>query len=57
MLVQPVLSNEYEVASQIIKSMLQKGLITKKEHEKIDKRNKQTFISEAVNKCLDIKAL
>lgn len=55
MLIQPVLSNEYEVASHIIKSMLQKGLITNKEYEKIDIRNKQTFIGETANKCLAIK--
>ena len=55
MLVQPVLSNEYEVARLIIKNMLQKGLITKKEHEKIDIRNKKTFLGGAVNKYLAIK--
>lgn len=50
MLIYPVVSNEYEVAIHIIKSMLQKGLITKKEYEKIDAKNKQTFIDESAAK-------
>mgnify|MGYP003591739664 CR=1 FL=1 len=50
MLIHPVLSNEYEVASRIIKSMLQKGLITKKEYEKIDAENRRIFINESAAK-------
>lgn len=50
MLIRPVVSNEYEVASHIIKSMLQKGLITKKEYEKIDVENRRTFINESAPK-------
>ncbi len=50
MLVHPVVSNEYEVASHIIKSMLQKGLITKKEYEKIDAENRRTFINDLAAK-------
>ncbi|WP_018704756.1 SHOCT domain-containing protein [Anaeromusa acidaminophila] len=50
MLIQPVISNEYEVASHIIKSMLQKGLITKREYEKIDAENRRTFINESTTK-------
>lgn len=50
MLIYPVVSNEYEVASYIIKNMLQKGLITKKEYEKIDAENKRTFIKELAAK-------
>lgn len=46
MLVYPVVSNEYEIASYIIKSMLQKGLISNKEFIKIDAENKRTFIEK-----------
>lgn len=45
-LIYPVASNEYEVASRIIRNMFQKGLITKAEYEKIDAENKRTFIKE-----------
>lgn len=44
----PVVSNEYEVALHIIKGMLQKGLITRKEFDKIDAENKRSFI-EAIS--------
>jgi hypothetical protein len=47
MLIHPVVSNEYEIASRIIKSMLQKGLISKTEFEKIDAENKRTFIGRS----------
>lgn len=50
MLVHPVVSNEYEIASYIIKSMLQKGLITKEEYDKIDAENRRTFIGEIIAK-------
>jgi len=46
MLVYPVISNEYEIARYIINSMLQKGIISKKEFEIIDAENKRTFIGE-----------
>lgn len=44
-LVYPVVSNAYEIASCIVKNMLQKGLISKREYEKIDAKNRQTFIA------------
>lgn len=44
----PVVSNEYEVALHIIKSMLQKGLISKEEFTKIDSENKKTFIGKTL---------
>lgn len=50
MLVCPVISNEYEVASYIIKSLLRKGLITQKEYDIIDHENRQIFIGEAAAK-------
>jgi hypothetical protein len=43
MLVPPVVSNEYEIASHIIRSMLQKGLISKEEFDKIDAENQRIF--------------
>lgn len=39
-----VVSNEYEVALQIIKGMLQTGIITLKEFNKIDEKNRKVFI-------------
>lgn len=39
-----VLSNEYEIALNIIKGMLQKTLISKSEFDKIDAENKRTFV-------------
>ena len=50
MLVYPVVSNEYEIASHIIKSMLQKGLISKAEFNKVDTENKRTFIVQTAAK-------
>ena len=50
MLVHPVESNEYEIASHIIKSLLQKGLISKAEFEKIDAENKRAFVGEKAEK-------
>lgn len=44
----PVVSNEYEVALHIIKGMLRKGLITRKEFDKIEAENKRSFI-EAIS--------
>ena len=45
-LVLPVLSNEYEIAKQLIQSMLQYGLISRQEYEKIDAANKGIFITQ-----------
>lgn len=42
----PVISNEYEIALHIIKWMLQKGLISKAEFDRIDTENRRTFIEE-----------
>ena len=42
----PVLSNEYEIAKQLIKSMLQNGLISRQEYERIDAANTRTFIAQ-----------
>lgn len=39
-----VVSNEYEIALNIIKGMLQKALISKSEFDKIDAENKRTFV-------------
>ena len=50
MLVCPVISNEYEVASHIIKSLLRKGLISQKEYDRIDGENRRIFIGEAAAK-------
>lgn len=50
MLVHPVVSNEYEIASHIVKSMLQKGLISKEEFEKIDAENKKEFAGGTAEK-------
>jgi len=50
MLVYPVVSNEYEIARCIIKHMLQKGLISKTEFNKIDAENRRIFIGEAMPK-------
>jgi len=38
-----ILSVEYELASQIISDLLQKGLISKAEFEAIDKENLKAF--------------
>lgn len=45
-LVYPVVSNEYEVAINIIRKMLQNGLISKKEYDKINAENIRTFIGK-----------
>ncbi len=50
MLVYQVVSNEYEIASHLIKSLLQKGLISKEEFEKIDAENKRTFVGGTAEK-------
>lgn len=50
MLVCPVISNEYEVASHIIKSLLRKGLISQKEYDRIDGKNRRIIIGEAAAK-------
>lgn len=42
----PVVSNEYEVSLHIIHGMLQKGLISRTEFNKIDAENKKSFIGE-----------
>jgi len=39
-----VVSNEYEIALYLLKQILQKGLITREEFNKIDDENKRTFI-------------
>jgi hypothetical protein len=49
-LVYPVVSNKYEIANFIIKSMLQNGLISKKEYDQIDVENKRAFIGGAAIK-------
>ena len=38
-LVLPVLSNEYEIATQLLQSMLQNGLINRQEYERINDAN------------------
>ena len=43
-----VVSNEYEMALNIITGMLQKGLISKREFDKIDAENKRTFVKVLV---------
>ena len=50
MLVCLVISNEYEVASHIIKSLLRKGLISQKEYDRIDGENRRIIIGEAAAK-------
>ena len=45
-LVLPVLSAEYEIAKQIIQSMLKNGLISRQEYERIEAANTQTFIAQ-----------
>ena len=42
----PVVSNTYEVALLITKGMLKAGLITKDEFDKIDQKNRESFITE-----------
>lgn len=46
-LVLPVLSNEYEIARQLLQFMLQNGLINRQEYERIDAANMRTFIGAA----------
>ena len=46
-LVYPVVSNEYEIATQLLQSMLQNGLINRQEYERIDAANTRTFIGAA----------
>lgn len=41
----PVVSNEYEIATYILKSMLKSGLVSQPEFNKIDDENKRTFIT------------
>lgn len=45
-LVKPVESVKYEIASQMISSLLQKGLISKIEFDAIDKENMKSFIED-----------
>lgn len=49
-LIRPVVSDEYEVARKITADLLQKGLISKAEFDKIDAENISTFIGEANHK-------
>ena len=35
----PVVSNEYEIATQLLQSMLQNGLINRQEYERINDAN------------------
>ncbi len=39
LLVYPVVSNEYEIATQLLQSMLQNGLINRQEYERINDAN------------------
>lgn len=43
----PVVSNEYEIATQLLQSMLQNGLINQQEYERSDAANMRTFICAA----------
>lgn len=49
-LILPVLSNEYEIARQLLQSMLQNGSINRQEYERIDAANMRTFIGAAGSK-------
>lgn len=46
-LVYPVVSNEYKLATQLLQSILQNGLINLQEYERINAANTQTFICAA----------
>ena len=43
-LIRPLVSERYEVALEIITRMLQKGLISNEEFNKIDDENRKNFI-------------
>lgn len=47
-MIDPVVSDKYEIALHIIQGMLRKGLISRKEFDKIDAENKRTFV-EAIS--------